>query len=821
MRNLISFLPFFLISLISTAQVVGSITSDTGEELAFANVYVKNSTRGTTSNINGDYRLDLSPGKYELVFQYVGFEQVNKNIELGNDELRLDVVLKEESVGLEEVVVTTEGEDPAYAIIRKARDKRKFHLNQVKRYSADVYMKGNQQVSDVPEKIFGVEIGDMGGVLDTTGSGIVYLSESISKLHFEAPDKFKEEMISSKVSGDDNGFSFNQASAMDFNFYRNSYDEFGRPIVSPIADNCMVYYRYKLEGAFYENGRLINKIKVIRKRDTDPSLSGYLYIIEDLWNIHSVDMVGDGKAFGVSALDTLRLKQTYVPVEAEIWQPISRVVNFNLKIFGIGFDGVFTAVYSNYNIAPDLPEDYFNAEVLKVEEEANQKDSVYWDAIRPIPLTTEEVSDYAKKDSLQIVWESKEYLDSMDRKNNKFKILNLLGGYTYNNSYKKWSVGFESPISAISYNTVQGFYPNIKASFRKGLDKQEYKWFRAESNVQYGFSDKQFRGTLGWTYNANRTNFLRLEMEGGREAVQFNSSEPINDIQNSVATLMFRRNFAKYYDKYFGKFSYRQEIFNGILLNASLEYAQRNPLYNTSDYSWGFEDSRTFTSNNPLRPNEPGTDAFNSHQALTLDINIRIRFRQEYLTYPNRKIITGSKFPDFFIRYKRGLPVLGGDTDFDFVSVKMTDNFSLGRAGRSFLSLEGGAFLSEGNIPFPDRRHFNGNRVYVAWTSTYTDAFRMLDYYRHSTTDPYFKVHWDHNFGGTILGKIPGVRKLQWELTTGANYLLSETSDHYTEVFVGFDNIGFKIFRILRVDFVTAFDVDGFREFRVITGVDL
>lgn len=796
---------FFAFYTSMTAQLTGNVSDEKGEPLSFATIYVKNTTLGTTSNIDGDYQLNLSQGEYEVVFQYVGYEQKVEKVSIASTPVKLDVQLGNQSVGLTEVVVKADGEDPAYAIIRKAMAKRKYYLSQVDEYSCNAYMKGTQNIADVPEKMFGVEIGDMGGILDSTGTGVVYLSESVSKLYYKVPDKYKEEMISSKVSGDDNGFSFNQASALDFNFYKNTYDGFGRGIVSPIGNSAFTYYKYRLEGAFVdESGRLVNKIRVLRKRDTDPSLSGYIYINEDLWNIHSVDMWADGKAFSIDVLDSIYIKQVNIPVEEpDVWKAFSSNVKFKLKIFGIKFDGLFTAVYTDYNLKPELDEKFFNAEILKIDEGANERDSTYWEEIRPIPLTRAEEVDYKKKDSLQVVWKSKEFQDSMDRQSNKFKILNLLTGYTYSNSYKKWSISYNSPLSSISYNTVQGYHPLLKGSFRRDLDEDGYRYVTINAGGLYGFSDKQFRGYAGFNYNFNRVNNAAIGMEGGRMTSQFNDENPISTLVNSFITLTSRKNYAKYYDKYYARIKGQSELFNGFFVKGFLEYADRKPLYNTTDHSWFYRNSREFTSNNPLDLTNTETAAISHHQALTIGFDIRIRFRQEYLSYPNRKFIVGSKYPDLHIQYRRGLPILGGDSNYDYLSLAVKDEFKLGMAGLSTFNLEGGMFLSDESVPFVDYHHFNGSETYFTFTSTNLDQFRMLEYYAHSTIKPYAKLQWEHYFDGVILGKIPGVRKLQWELVAGTNILYSETSKTYSEVIIGIDNIGYGLFRLFRVDFVT------------------
>ena len=66
-----------------------------------------------------------------------------------------------------------------------------------------------------------------------------------------------------------------------------------RGFISPISDNAMNYYSYKYEGTFYEEGRQINKIKVVPKRKYEPLFSGYINIVEDDWRIHSFPVIAD------------------------------------------------------------------------------------------------------------------------------------------------------------------------------------------------------------------------------------------------------------------------------------------------------------------------------------------------------------------------------------------------------------------------------------------------------------------------------------------------------------------------------------------------
>ena len=80
------------------------------------------------------------------------------------------------------------------------------------------------KIKNAPKKILGQTLGDLGGGLDSTRSGIIYLSETISEISRQKPSNFKEKIIASKVSGMDNGISFNRAADVDFDFYKNTFE---------------------------------------------------------------------------------------------------------------------------------------------------------------------------------------------------------------------------------------------------------------------------------------------------------------------------------------------------------------------------------------------------------------------------------------------------------------------------------------------------------------------------------------------------------------------------------------------------------------------
>ena len=355
---------FLLITSLSvSAQVKGTITDVDNQPIPYVNIYIENSYKGTTSNENGDYELALSkPGTYTVVFQFLGYKTQTNYIDIKEFPYVIDITLLEENISLSEVVINA-NENPANRIIRAAIKNRKSQIEKINSFSADFYSKGLIRIDSLPEKFMGREINVNIG-LDSTRSGIIYLSETISKIKYEKPDKLTEKVIASKVSGDSNGFSFNSALDVNYNFYNNTI-KINSAIISPISDYAFKYYRYKLEGVFYDDrGNLINKIKVIPRRENDPVFKGSIYIVEDQWALFGLELQVNGSQIQLPIADSIFIKQnlTYDKNE-DYWIIRSQSIGFKFGFLGFNGDGGFVANYSNYTLNPEFEKDEFSNEI--------------------------------------------------------------------------------------------------------------------------------------------------------------------------------------------------------------------------------------------------------------------------------------------------------------------------------------------------------------------------------------------------------------------------------------------------------------------------
>ena len=468
MRSILLALLIILFPGTLAAQILkGTIRDSSGEPLAYSTIYIRELKQGTTSNTKGNYEIHLAEGKYTIVFQSLGFAPDIREITLGKKIINLDITLQTQYYEIPEVRITASGEDPAYGIMRKVIGLAPYYLNQVSHYKAEVYLKGDLVIKRIPkfiQKSMKVEGKDQSGnSVSSTAmkEGDSYLMESVNELEFNAPDKYIQRVLSYQSTFPEKG---NEISPMGFiqgSFYQ---PVIGSMDISPLAPEAFSHYRFKYLGSSPQGNYFVNKIQVIPKRKSQQLFEGTIFIIEDLWCIHSLDLVNENLA------GKIRIQQLYIPVQEDLWMPVSHKFEIALSIIGfkadisygssIKYESVspntalkkpqFTGTFSSGRILPqNMQEDttrtktrkqiekllskdeLSNRDMMKlsglmeketkniksdssekslevkdkikhiIEKDASKKDSSYWAEIRPIPLSESEKKSFRVSDSLK------------------------------------------------------------------------------------------------------------------------------------------------------------------------------------------------------------------------------------------------------------------------------------------------------------------------------------------------------------------------------------------------------------------------------------
>lgn len=789
-------------------QIKGKIVDEYGEGISYANAFLEGTGKGTLTNTKGEFELQVKEfDKATLVFQSLGYERQKFKITMDSRITSLNVTMRSEYKQLKTVTVLANAKDPAWGIIKQAIKHREENNNRVKGYSADVYMKTNVRLIEIPKTIPKFLLVN-GEHIDSNDIGLIYLSESVAKYHFQKPDNVKEQMLASKVAGMKQGFSWNRVADAFFNLYEPTLDlsyYSDRPFISPIAPLANLCYKYKFKGTIFLDKKEVKKIEVTPLRKGDACFTGYLYITDEDYQVYAADLFITRDA-QIDLVDTVVLKQEMQNING-VWVPLQLTIGSHIKIFGFRASDVSIANMSNVELNPTFPQKFFGNEVFRIEKNANKKDSTYWIVNRSTLLTAEEEKHYYEADSIHDAQNTPAYLDSMQRLRNKPKWDDLLlSGYTYskeNDSLGRY-VNFNPLLFSFGYNTIEGLYLNYGFTWST-YNRVHFKYLSYISPViRYGFANSNL--ALGATIykSFGEGNVSGLALKTGRFIEQYNRSEPIATIMNAAYTLLAAQNYMKILQKDIAGLTWSNELLNGLYAQTNIQVHQRKALINHTSYTWG-ENKNTFTSNNPLNSSNDAP-AFATHTSTEYQISLRYLHKQKYEMIDGHKNATGSKYPDVYVTFKQGLALDGLSFNYQYIEAGTGKELNLNAMGTFTFDVTAGTFLNGSGMAFADYKHFNGNQTLFIHNPENRNVigedsrqrltgFHALDYYTYSTNQSFIELHSVYNLKGMLSSKIPLFRKLKARELVGLNFM-STPAVAYNEIYFGLDHI----FSVLHID---------------------
>jgi len=832
----------------------GKVTGDDGKPLAYASIYIRQTGEGAATDLNGYYEVSLPAGTYEVLFQFLGFETRSENITVAGAMVTRNIALKTQSVQLQTITVHARREDPAYAVMRKAIARARYHLQQVDSFSAKVYIKGKGKLNDYPwlaKKALEKE-----GITKDR----LFIQESVSEIRYRRPNKYSEKVIAIYTQGKNNTSGPNEY------VFGSLYEPEIADIVSPLSQKAFSYYRFEYAGIFRDRQYEVNRIKVIPRSKGDNVFEGVISIVEDAWSIHSVDLKTEKLGVKVD------MKQIYNPiagtgpVQGQAWMPVNQQFRFSGSVFGFDFEGQYLATVKDYRIflnpglkqevtvvdektAPPAAEpkpqtrsarttetkkkleegkevtekelnqlmrsmekedlkrrpdaDVLSDRTFKVDSLARKRDSLFWMDVRPARLDPEEVRGYVKADSIAEIEKKRQEGDSAkDSRTKGFQLYDLILGDRYRLD-KTADIFIRTPYGG--FNTVEGFHLVYRLGYTKRWVVRDSLRPEVPPRVtrlditpvfRYSFERQVFSGLLRADL---RTPRARLTLQAGRYVQQLNPDDPIHPFVNTFTTVYLQRNYMKILERDFAEVSWRYRFNDKYSFLTKWSWNDRHELFNTT--AWTLFPS----SGNPYTPNAPEnaetvSTSFPNHQALIGSVLFEARPWQRYRIRNGRKYrIDGSPLLTF--QYRKGFSgVLGSDVDYDVVDASFRHGFKAGFRGRLDYRINAGMFLNDRKLFFPDFHHFNGNRAPIITTDAVA-AFRLLDYYRFSTGNRYLTAMAHYHFRKFLFTRMPKVRLMGVKENLFVSWLTTAAAGHYIECGYGLDGI----LRVLRVEGAISF----------------
>ncbi|WP_289054950.1 DUF5686 family protein [Carboxylicivirga marina] len=337
MQKLIILAFFLLLNIKGFAQgIQGIITDPEGLSIPFTTIYIKETKTGTITNELGEYKLRLEKGNYTIEFQALGFQKNEVIVSIENNIVINNITLKTQHFQIQEVKILPGEEDPAYPIMRKAISLAPYYLELTKHYEADLYLKMTLYLKKIAD--FFKNENDSTIVIK---EGSTITEESINKIIFNKPDQIQHKVISTISSNPRyNEDNFDALRHMQWNFYMTN----NKSIVSPLSPRAFSHYTFTYEGYYKDNNHIINKIKVTPKRNNKTCYSGHIYIVEQSWSIHSVNLNFD------TGIGKINIYQNYNSTNGITSLPFNYGLKWNIAFLGNKIDIHYTGNLSYTNI---------------------------------------------------------------------------------------------------------------------------------------------------------------------------------------------------------------------------------------------------------------------------------------------------------------------------------------------------------------------------------------------------------------------------------------------------------------------------------------
>ena len=472
--------------------VVGRICdAETGEPLPFVNVSVQGTVKGTTSDFDGVFNLDVDKGSL-IQISYVAYDKYEFRAN-GRLADTVQVKLKATELVLDQLTVKP-GVNPAIAMLDSiVANRPRNDLHQQPYWERDIYNKLEIDIKNIKrsekDRKWMRQFDFIFNYVDTLeGSNEtflpVYFSENVSKVVHKNGVGDAERILATNSSGFKHPMvtEFTSSLYLDFNPYENSVSISNVAFILPINGQGRLFYRYYVRDSIEAPTGKQYIVSFIPRNEEDRVFRGIMVIDKATWSLVRIEMKLSPKA-NVNFMSQLSVTKEYA-LEDDLWllkndSVYTEVfIQKNQNDEQIGLIGRKSTWYKNYSLHEKENEKIRYGQVT-VAPDAFESRPEFWDEIRPEPLEEYEQTVYLLADSinnLPIFKSVTEYLHIlfMGYKDlGKFE----LGPYFY----------------LYSKNQIEGH--RFRVGGRSTIDL--YKNTRLRGYVAYGTKDQEFKYGFG------------------------------------------------------------------------------------------------------------------------------------------------------------------------------------------------------------------------------------------------------------------------------------------------------------------------------------
>lgn len=732
-KHLIFFALFLIPSLAISQELVKGrvVDAETNEMLAFANVAVPETEQGTTTDIDGKFSLKVPAEVDTIVVSYVGYKK--KYIPLRKDKNNYRINLKTVDFELSGVTVKP-GKNPAHRIIKNAIKRREENNPESKgAFKLKTY---NKLVAKPHEDYLRIDTSEADSAVKKLRSMFsdknLFIMETVSQRFFEAPDKIKEEVLHTQVSGLKTPFFFLLGSQLQsFTFYEDLIRIGGSRLVNPISKGSTDKYWFRIEDTTYvqDPQDTVFTISFRKRRDRSfNGMEGVLQIGSRDFAIRSVNAspvnyelsdpqkqkdssgVKEEKNNTSEKENEFRIQQKYEKIQGKKWFPVQLNTDITLHNFqlkgGIPVKLEGRTYIKDVELPNDIENSVFDENYMEMDREAAVRNDSMISIYRKDSLTQKNRTTYA-------------YVDSVGEKANlekKIKTYRILS-----NGYIPWGP-VNIPINEIvNYNVYEGWRLGLKLTtnnkFSNVLRPSVYgAWAIKDHRWKYG-------ANLDWKIYDEYDLFLKLRYHND---VREMGALPEFDDKGLLDSYELRGLLVNRMDnEELSEFSFKFRT----LKYAELEtgYRQRYLEFN-NDYRFGAENNGSSI----------GIESFKTSE---LFVKLRYAFRERYIKTPFGKNSLATKYPVFWLNYTRGMDFTDGQLQYEKYNMQIQKDFHTKYLGSTSLLLRGGLVSNDITLSL----QYTAFGSYYPFTIACPGTFNTMRFNEYAANQ-YVSFYFSHDF---------------------------------------------------------------------------
>lgn len=557
-----------------------------------AKIQILGTNKGTFSDKNGEFRLPISKLPLDLKISSLGYK--SKTITVTKEEF-LKVALEVNPIRTGTVVKTDE--ISAEQIIERAIAKKQENLDLIRTLKGDLYSK---VTLDLDGSAFNESSTNGNSISINLGSSKSeknrdeyknFIMETFSYNQLDYKKKINNSTILQRRQTANIPAKNNLIVISTFqDFYQNEVKIINTEFVTPIADNALSYYNFRIKEKKYQeyksqenknqenksiqtendksnidDSRYVYVLEVRPKSDVYPAFSGEISIVEGTYNLIEINLKPN-KEFAIEYFRNLSYKQKFEEIESKYWVPMylevegMMDVEFLSGMINLQANVNVSSIYNNVKINETLPDSVYKQDfkINAVADVDSVKDE-FWEKNGLRELSEKEKATYIKIDSIVKINKA---LDTIPASNFGMSILPYLGF----NRVSSVDLGVD-----LKFKVAQTFDVNFTPHYAFGMKELLFNSELAISPIKPSAENPQEE--------------LRFSVGFDKDLTKNYWDNSYHRLLNTISAGLMHKD---YYDYQFAnKFNFKvQYEYKNLLINAGYYQADTSARTVSTNNSW-------------------------------------------------------------------------------------------------------------------------------------------------------------------------------------------------------------------------------------------